>query len=385
MLPQRYQQTLDLTIPEGQAAFFKVSGTHAVYLTGNYVVPPDSGHDHDEDDSDYDMSPDEDELEGALDDDESDELDNLKDPRITEVESEEEEAPNPVKNEKKQPVAEKGRNKRAADFSDDEAVTLDAIMNKSLEPVEPAAPAEPKLSKKQLKKLKNNAGKAVEAAIENKDVKKEEASPAKGDKKVQFAKNLEQGPTGTTKEAKTESKAQTKEDAKGGKKEKAHENSKATLGPKTLLDGVKIDDKKLGRGRACKKGDKVGMRYIGKLESGMVFDGMFYESMNSPSAYLPSSQLTRAVHRSSSPSAVARSSKAGIAVSQACPSVASDVSSYPQSLPTAAKVLVLSRQTLSSPLTSSCSAYREVPADADTLVLHQLPTQPPHPQSVNCR
>lgn len=322
------------------------------------------------------MSPDEDELEGILDDDESDELDNLEDPRITEVESEEEEAPKLVKNAKKNPVAEKGKNKRAAEFSDDEAVTLDAIMNKSLEPVEPAAPAEPKLSKKQLKKLKNNAGKAVEAAIENKDVKKEEASPAKGDKKVQFAKNLEQGPTGAAKETKTEPKAQTKEDAKAGKKEKAHEKSKATLGPKTLPDGVKINDKKLGRGPACKKGDKVGMRYIGKLESGKVFDGMFYESMNLHSTCLPSSQPTRAVHRSSSPSAVARSSKAGIAVSQACPLVASDVSSYPQSLPTATNLSLISRPTLSSPLTSSSSPYRKVSLNADILILPLLLTQP---------
>ena len=274
-LPQRYQQTLDLTIPEGQTAFFKVSGTHAIYLSGNYVVPPDARHDHDEEESDYDMSPDEDELEGALDDDESDELDNLEDPRITEVESEEEEPPKLVKNEKKDLVAEKGKNKRAAEFSDDEAVTLDDIMNKSLKPVEPAASAEPKLTKKQLKKLKNNAGKAVEAAVENKDVKKEEASPAKGDKKVQFAKNLEQGPTGTTKEAMIESKAQINEDAKAGMKEYAHENPKPTLGPKTLPDGVKIDDKKLGKGRVCKQGEKVGMRYIGKLEGGKVFDGMF--------------------------------------------------------------------------------------------------------------
>lgn len=270
---QRYQQTLDLTIPEGQTTFFKVTGTHAIYLTGNYVVSPEDGSEDSEEESHYDMSPDEDELEGDLDDEESDELDNLEDPRITEVGSEEDEAPKLVKSENKGKVAEKGKNKRAAEESDNEAATLDAIMDKSLKPAEPAGTVEPKLSKKQLKKLKNNAGKAVEAAIENKDVKKEDPSPAKGDKKVQFAKNLEQGPTGAAKEVKPETKSQTKEDAKAGKKEKTHEKSKPTLGPKTLPDGVKIDDKKLGTGRACRKGDKVGMRYIGKLESGKVFDG----------------------------------------------------------------------------------------------------------------
>lgn len=220
------------------------------------------------------MSPDEDELEAALDDEESDELDNIEDPRITEVGSEDDEAPKLVKDEDKGKVAEKGKNKRAVEESDEEAATLDAIMDKSLKPAEPAAPAEPKLSKKQMKKLKNNAGKAVEAAIEKKDVKKEDPSPAKGDKKVQFAKNLEQGPTGAKKEAKVDAKSQSKADVKAGKKENANEKSKATLGPKTLPDGVMIDDKKLGTGPACKRGSKVAMRYIGKLENSKVFDGM---------------------------------------------------------------------------------------------------------------
>jgi len=272
---KHYQQTLDITIPEGQNAYFKVSGTHAVHLSGNYVIPPDDGHKHheDEDPEEYDMSPDEDELGEDFDDDEeSDELDDLEDPRITELKSDDE-APKLTKTEKPEPV-QKGKNKRPADESDEEPVTLDAIMDKSLKPAEPAPATEPKLSKKQLKKLKNNAGKAVEAAVENKDVKKEdEANAAKSDKKVQFAKNLEQGPSGVTKEAKLtkEAKQDTKGDAKPGKQE--NEKPKASLGPKTLQDGVKIDDRKLGTGPAAKKGDKVGMRYIGKLEDGKVFDG----------------------------------------------------------------------------------------------------------------
>jgi FK506-binding nuclear protein len=116
-----------------------------------------------------------------------------------------------------------------------------------------AAAQEPKLSKKQLKKLKNNKGEAVEV----KDgAKSEAAKPAKdstkADKKVQFAKNLEQGPTGSAEKAKPS-------DAKGA------------LGVKTV-QGVTIDDRKIGTGRTVKAGDKVGMRYIGKLQSGKVFD-----------------------------------------------------------------------------------------------------------------
>ena len=252
------------------------------------------------------MSPDEDELEAALDDEESDELDNLEDPRVTEVGSEDDEAPKLVKDDITEKVAGKRKNKRAAEESDEEAATLDAIMDKSLKPAEPAAPAEPKLSKKQMKKLKNNAGKAVEAAIENNDVKKEDPSPAKGDKKVQFAKNLEQGPSGAKKEAKADAKSQSKEDAKAGKKENANEKLKATLGPKTLPDGVIIDDKKLGTGPACKKGNKVAMRYIGKLENSKVFDGTFRIPQFFSVSVLTFIQPTRKAHHSPLLSAAAK-------------------------------------------------------------------------------
>lgn len=113
---------------------------------------------------------------------------------------------------------------------------MDEMMAKSAE--------EPKLSKKQLKKLKNNEGKAVASKTEEKDTKKD----AKSDKKVQFAEKLEQGPTG--------------------------KDAKPTLGPKNVK-GVQIDDKKLGSGPVAKKGNKVGMRYIGKLTNGKVFDCKF--------------------------------------------------------------------------------------------------------------
>ena len=260
--------------------YFKVSGTHAIHLTGNYVIPANDDHSHgtklydgNDDDDEYDMSPDEDELE---DDEESDELDELEDPRITEIATDEEEdAPKLVK--KEEPV-QNGKNKRAREESEDEApASLDDIMAKSLKPAEPttneATNGEPKLSKKQLKKLKNNAGKAVEAAAENKDMEKEETvvgardSPAlKSDKKVQFAKNLEQGPAA--------SPSTVKSSLEKGKNETKKEEGKpkASLGVK-IVQGVKIDDKKLGSGPAAKKGNKVGMRYIGKLKDGKVFDG----------------------------------------------------------------------------------------------------------------
>ncbi len=85
---QNFQQAIDITIDEHEKVFFKVSGTHTVYLTGNYLARDDSDQD-DSSDEEYDLSPDEDELEHDM-DDESDELDDLEDPRITEITSDDE-------------------------------------------------------------------------------------------------------------------------------------------------------------------------------------------------------------------------------------------------------------------------------------------------------
>ncbi|KAK4251232.1 hypothetical protein C7999DRAFT_28262 [Corynascus novoguineensis] len=224
-----YQQPIDITVGEGEKIFFSVKGTHTVYLTGNYVVPEDEEED-DEDDEEY--SDDEYDLPPGLEDEDSDEMSDELDhidgaARVEEVDTDEEEAPKLVD-------TKKGK-KRAAE---EEADGLDEMMAKD----------EKKLSKKQQKKLKNNQGEAVAA-----DAKAKESPASKGDKKVQFAKNLEQGPTGPAKD-----KAENKGDKKG-------------LGVK-VVQGVTIDDRKLGTGRTVKNGDKVGMRYIGKLQNGKVFD-----------------------------------------------------------------------------------------------------------------
>ncbi|KAI7643969.1 hypothetical protein KC318_g20871, partial [Hortaea werneckii] len=182
--PQKnYQQPLDITVGDDERVWFKVSGTHSIFLTGNYVELPGSrdGEDDDEDDydseDDYDLEPDEDEI------DEEDELDDMGGPRITEVEDEEE-APKLVEASKQ---ADKKNNKRAA--AEDEPETLDEMITKESGPN-----GEQKLSKKQLKKQKKNDGSAV--TVEKTEEKPADApSSAKSDKKVSFAKELEQGPT----------------------------------------------------------------------------------------------------------------------------------------------------------------------------------------------
>jgi FK506-binding nuclear protein len=110
---------------------------------------------------------------------------------------------------------------------------------------------EPKLSKKQQKKLKANDGKAIETSTETLEKKK-----------VQFAKNLEQGPTNSQKDKKTPEKTPEKTPGKA-----------AAAGPsKKVVQGITIEDKKAGSGPAARNGQKLGMRYIGKLDNGQIFD-----------------------------------------------------------------------------------------------------------------
>ena len=122
------------------------------------------------------MGSDEDELD-EMDESEDDELDGMNDPRITEVESDEEEAPKLVD-------AGKKNKKRAAE----EDATLDDMISKTN--------GDAKLSKKEAKKLKKNDGQAVAKAAEPEKKAEKVDTPSSDKKKVQFAKNLEQGPQG---------------------------------------------------------------------------------------------------------------------------------------------------------------------------------------------
>ncbi|OQV08133.1 hypothetical protein CLAIMM_12449 [Cladophialophora immunda] len=268
---KNYQQTLDFVVGEGEKIFFKVSGAYTVNLTGNYVIPQDDGsaslYDEDDEEEGYDLSPDEDELDALQDaDEDSDALDDLEDPRITEIDEEDEfDAIRAIK------LAGKGKNKRPAEDDEDEEEedNLDDIVAKSLKKDESKAAgstsAPEKLSKaekKRLKKLKKNDGEAVAVEAPTTEVKKE-AAQANGssEKKVQFAKNLEQGPTPSTTPPSS---------AKADSKDKSGTGS-ASLGVKEV-QGVTIDDRKIGSGPAAKKGARLEMRYIGKLDNGKIFD-----------------------------------------------------------------------------------------------------------------
>lgn len=258
-------------------------------MTGNFVIPVDDGraslYDDDEEDEEdeedeYDLSPDEEVVElDVLDDEdeESDELDDLADPRITEVASEEEHMP------KLAHPPTKGKNKRPAEDSVDEAdegETIDGLVAEALKKnvnAGSSANGEPKrltkAEKRRLKKLKRNDGEEASAPVTNsapvppsssslsqeKKIEGKKGNPlldgSSSEKKVQFAKNLEQGPTPSAPKLEPQ---QSKKPS-------------TSLGIRDV-QGVTVDDRKIGSGRQAKKGDQIEMRYIGKLEDGKVFD-----------------------------------------------------------------------------------------------------------------
>ncbi|KAJ8096699.1 hypothetical protein POJ06DRAFT_278829 [Lipomyces tetrasporus] len=248
-----YQQPLDLVITPDEEILFEVTGSYTICLIGNYVDHPydrQDDFDESESDEDYDLSPDEDELiHGYGDEDESDELDSVDEhPRVKELPNVEEEIKKEAKAlkeeakaEAKAAVKEKGKKangKRPAEEEEVKEKNLDDMIEKDNKGAE-------KLSKKQAaKKLKGADGSAAPAPAEKESLK---------DKKVTFAKNLEQGPTGS------------------GAPNKAAEPAK-TVQVKKLEGGLAIEDRKVGDGTGAKNGQKVGVRYIGKLSNGKVFD-----------------------------------------------------------------------------------------------------------------
>lgn len=129
-------------------------------------------------------------------------------------------------------AASKKTLKRAADAMDEDAPADDGGLSK-------------KQKKKNAKKLKNAEGDAVATSVAS------AASPDSKKKEKKAKDKKEKSDTEGEKEGKKDSKVHTTVDLPGGL---------------TYIDAKK------GDGKPAKKGNTLSMRYIGKLESGKVFD-----------------------------------------------------------------------------------------------------------------
>ncbi|KAI8980416.1 hypothetical protein BDB01DRAFT_836637 [Pilobolus umbonatus] len=231
------QQLLDIVFAEGEEVVFSTSGENVIHLTGNYTF-------NDEEDSDYNEELLQQYMNGEMgsDDEEidSDEVGEDSDEELEEVSDEEEEE------EEEEKVVTKPSKKRAA-----ESVVEPQTKKQKATKEEPKKEPKKEVKKEEPKKeVKKEEPKKKEA---KKDVKKEE--PKKEEPKKKEAKKEEP----------------KKEESK--KKEDKKEEPKAAPKITKLPNGLVTEDVKVGSGASCKSGQRIGMRYIGKLASnGKVFD-----------------------------------------------------------------------------------------------------------------
>ncbi|CAE6452990.1 unnamed protein product [Rhizoctonia solani] len=218
------QQPLDLVLPEGEEVEFVVKGKNHVHLYGNYIQqnPGDEDSDEDDDEDEFDLDEVPSDVELGLEDDDEEAGDSS---RFEEIED----TPASVKT---------GKRAREDEEMADASTATAAETSTNLS----------KKEKKRAKKLKNEAGKAAPAPATTTTT----TSPTKKDKPV---------------EKKEVAKPAEKKD--GGKKDG---EKKKKSEPKTLPGGVVIEDKTVGSGSVAKSGKKIGMRYIGRLKNGKVFD-----------------------------------------------------------------------------------------------------------------
>lgn len=206
----QYQQTLDITISPEEEVFFVVTGSYPVHISGNYIQHP-----FDDSDDMYDSDSDEEDYD--VDSEDGSDYD------LTPDEDE---------------LAE-------ADFDINDLEDEEDVEGKIEELVEED---ENKESKKVSKKENKKRQAEEESKPEVKETKKQKKAREQEEKKksVQFNKELEQGPT------------------------KTEEKKKPAV--QTLAGGVVVEDRTVGKGPQAKAGNKVGVRYIGKLKNGSVFD-----------------------------------------------------------------------------------------------------------------
>ncbi|KAJ2490473.1 peptidylprolyl isomerase fpr3 [Coemansia sp. RSA 2050] len=228
------QQTLDITLSEGEEITFETTGDNEIHLVGNFIA--------EEDDSDDDMYGSSGEEDG-----EDIDFDNITPEELQDL----------INRGMIDPSAlQLGDDDSDEDYDSEDAETDDRIREVTEEEEEELAgeamseEEEPVVEVK-IKKQADKKRKPVE------EEKEQPATPAKQSKKAKQAE----------KKAKQQAEA-----AAASEKPKQNDKAKAKAKATTLQGGVVVETKTEGSGALAKKGQRVGMYYIGKLTNGKVFD-----------------------------------------------------------------------------------------------------------------
>ncbi|KAJ2743629.1 peptidylprolyl isomerase fpr3 [Coemansia sp. BCRC 34301] len=237
------QQLLDISLTEGEEITFETHGKNEVHLTGNFIAD-----DEDDEEGMYGSSDEEDEEQDGEDIDFSnispEELQDLinrgmidpSDLAIGSDESDEDYDSDDAETD--------GRIREVTDEEEDELVEEAMSEEEEEKPIVEV-------------KIKKQAEKKRKPAAED-DAKPAVAASAADAKPPKKAKQAEKA--AAAKQEKADKPKQEKADKP--KQEKA----------KTLPGGVIVETKTEGAGAPAKKGQRVGMYYIGKLTNGKVFD-----------------------------------------------------------------------------------------------------------------
>ncbi|CAO3610218.1 unnamed protein product [Cunninghamella blakesleeana] len=221
------QQLLDLIIVKGEEVALSITGENTIHLTGNYL------HEYDEEDEEDDEEYNSDELD-------SDELDI---PIEDEEDEDEDELDIPAGIDKAKVLAYLNGEIDSDEMQSDSEEEIDAARIEEIEEEEEEKPTK-KLSKKEQKKQKRAA-----------EEQAEEHAPKKT--KVEQKKADEKKPKAEEKKPKVDEKKPAKQEQKKVNK---------------LPNGLIVEDVKVGDGQNVRNGARIGMRYIGKLTNGKVFD-----------------------------------------------------------------------------------------------------------------
>ncbi|KAJ1717910.1 peptidylprolyl isomerase fpr3, partial [Coemansia biformis] len=227
------QQSLDISLTEGEQITFETQGGNEVHLTGNFIDDSLESSDDGDDESD----------------DEGPDLSNVSPEELQELID--------------MGVVDPEMLLGGDDDSDDQDYDSDdAEADGRIREITDEEEAE----------LAREAAEAEEQPVKEVKIKKQ-AEKAKKTEQAKKADKTEQ--TDKKRKALEAAKAVEEQDAKKAKKvaedKKAAEAKKSTP-VKELAGGVKAEIMKEGEGPGAKKGARVGMYYIGKLTNGKVFD-----------------------------------------------------------------------------------------------------------------
>ncbi|KAJ1657609.1 peptidylprolyl isomerase fpr3 [Dispira simplex] len=265
------QQPLDIVLTEGEEVTFYVKGENTVHLTGNYLPDDDMGHSGAGDEEGSDES--DEEFEGDSEDDELS-LEQLAEKYGVDVND-------LIRELEEQQEGEDSEDDSGDDESDakitmlnddelsDEEGDDDYMIDDGAEDDDEELEVDEESLKEEVKKTLSEAQAPVESPVvnEKKANKKRKAAelPKETPKKVKEAKAPSKKEPVATPSAQAKKDSTTPTPSKSAKKAEKPK-------PVTLPNGLMYEDITVGQGAPCKKGQRVGMRYIGKLTNGKVFD-----------------------------------------------------------------------------------------------------------------